>query len=178
MIDVDVEAHGFLPSLQPVHHEVKYLLRRIALLAPLLVACGGGHAITTPIPSDPNAAVNQFLTAVKNKDIDGMTKVWGDENHLEVNLVKPAEFRMRVILLQTYLSNKGFRIMAGPVPVEGIASRRTYRVELQRTNCTFPVTLTVAQMHRGGWVVYGTDLTDVSNASKSCRADPADEVKP
>ena len=154
------------------------MLRRIALLAPLLVACGGGHAITTPIPSDPNAAVNQFLAAVKNKDVAGMSQVWGDEDNLEVHLVKPDEFRMRVISLQIYLSNKGYRIIEGPVPVQGVASRRTYRVELQRTNCTFPVTLTVAQMHRGGWLFYGTDLTDVVNASRSCRPETADAVKP
>ena len=154
------------------------MFRRIALLAPLLVACGGGHAITTPIPTDPNAAVNQFLAAVKSKDIQGMGQVWGDEDNLEVNLVKPTEFRMRVIPLQIYLSNKGYKIVAGPVPVAGITSRRTYRVELQRTNCTFPVTLTVVQMHRGGWLFYGTDLTDVVNASKSCRPEAADQVKP
>jgi hypothetical protein len=157
---------------------VKYVLKRIAWFAPLLAACGGGHAITTPIPNDPNVAVNQFLAAVKDKDINGMGQVWGDEDNLEVNLVKPAEFRMRVIPLQIYLSNKGYRIMAGPVPVQGVASRRTYRVELQRTNCTFPVTLTVVQMHRGGWLFYGTDLSDVVNASKNCRAEAADEVKP
>jgi hypothetical protein len=163
--------------VQPAYHEVKDVFRRIALLAPLLVACGG-HAITTPIPSDPNAAVNQFLAAVKNKDIKGMGEVWGDEDNLEVNLVKPDQFRLRVIPLQIYLSNKGYRVMEGPAPVPGVSSRRTYRVELQRTNCTFPVTLTVVQMHRGGWLFYGTDLTDVSNASKNCRPEAADAVKP
>ena len=154
------------------------MLRRIALLAPLLVACGGGHPITTPIPADPNAAVNQFLAAVKNKDIKGMGQLWGDEDNLEINLVKPEEFRMRVIPLQIYLSNRGYKVMAGPAPVAGISSRRTYRVELLRSNCSVPVTLTVAEMHRGGWVFYGTDLSDVVNASKNCRPDPADAVKP
>jgi len=154
------------------------VFKRIALVAPLLVACGGGKPITTPIPSDPNQALNLFLTAVKNKDIKGMGEVWGDEQNLEINLVKPDEFRLRVYTLQIYLSNKGFRVMEGPTPLPGSSTRRTYKVELQRTSCTFPATITVAQMKRGGWVVYGTDLTEVSNASKACRPEGADAAKP
>ena len=154
------------------------MLKRIALLAPLLVACGGGKPITTPIPSDPNQAITLFLTAVKSKDIKGMGDVWGNEQNLEINLVTPDQFRLRVYPLQIYLSNKGFRILEGPTPVNGSPSRRTYKVELQRTGCTFTVTLTVVQMKRGGWLFYGTDLTDVSNASKSCRIEPADAAKP
>ena len=154
------------------------MLKRIALVAPLLVACGGGKPITTPIPSDPNQALTLFLTAVKNKDIPGMGRVWGDERNLEINLVSPDQFRLRVYPLQIYLSNRGFRVIEGPTPVAGASSRRTYKVELQRSSCTLQVTLTVAQMKRGGWVFQGTDLTDVSNASKVCRMDPADEAKP
>ena len=179
VINVDVEAHEFLPSVQPAHHEVQHVFRRIALLAPLLVACGGSHAVsTTPAPNDPNVAVNQFLTAVKNKDIKGMSEVWGDENALEVDLVKPDEFRMRVYPLQIYLSNRGFRVLEGPTPIRGLPSRRSYKIELKRSTCTLQVTLSVAQMKRGGWVFQGTDLTDASNAAKDCRMDPSDEAKP
>lgn len=179
VINVDVQAHEFLPSVQPAHHEVKDVFRRIVLLAPLLVACGGGRAAsTTPVPTDPNVALNQFLTAVKNKDIKGMSDVWGDENDLEVNLVKPDAFRMRVYPLQIYLSNRGFRVIQGPNPVPAWPSRRSYKVELKRSTCSLVVDLTVAQMKRGGWVFQGTDLTDVSNASKACNRDPSDAAKP
>src|SRR5438309_5697319 len=68
VINVDVEAHGVLPSGRSTHRQRALLMRRYAVLATLLaVACG--HGSQAPVPQTLSQALDQFLAAVKANDL-------------------------------------------------------------------------------------------------------------
>src|SRR5690348_6270191 len=103
------------------------------------LACGGHHANLAPVPQTMNDALNTFLSAVKAKDLHAMATVWGNGRDLQVNIDKPDRFRERVTVLQIYLSNKGYRVVDGPVADEELPDARVFHVELQRSACNVVV---------------------------------------
>src|SRR6202008_4557206 len=61
VIDVDVEAHGFLPSVQLMERAAPVNRRSLVVLSLIAAACHGYQAGELPEPKNPTTALTQFL---------------------------------------------------------------------------------------------------------------------
>ena len=145
--------------------------RRLAVqlvLLAALTACSGGQGPGKPIPQSMNASVTQFLAAVKANDLKRMGELWGTERGPAAESMNPDVLRQRVTVIQKYLDHTGYRVIEGPLLVPGHDDRRTYRVELQRTNCNQVLPLEVIKTKSGGWLVYDVHLESAGSPSGRC----------
>src|SRR5438309_9740473 len=95
-----------------------FVMRRFARLVPLLaLACGGAQRPSPPAPQSINAALDQFLGAVKSNNQERMGQLWGTARGAAVSYMKPEERRMRLAVIQNYLNHVGYRGVGGPVGV-------------------------------------------------------------
>ncbi len=144
--------------------------RRLALALFLLAgsACGHNAGLGTPVPQSMNESISQFLTAVKANDQKRMGELWGTERGPAVNNMNSRALQQRLTVIQKYLDNSGYRIIEGPLLVPGHDDRRTYRVELQRSNCNHVLPIEVVRTHSGGWLVYDVHLESAGNPTGRC----------
>ena len=70
--------------------------RPAVLVALGLLACAGGGP-QTPAPQSPQQALEQFMTAVKAKDLDRMGDLWGSERGPAASWMKPDDLNKRQI---------------------------------------------------------------------------------
>jgi hypothetical protein len=115
-----------------------------------------------------NASVTQFLAAVKANDLKRMGELWGTERGPAAESMNADVLRQRVTVIQKYLDHTGYRVIEGPLLVPGHDDRRTYRVELQRTNCNQVLPLEVIKTKSGGWLVYDVHLESAGSPSGRC----------
>jgi len=115
-----------------------------------------------------NASVTQFLAAVKANDLKRMGELWGTERGPAAESMNPDVLRQRITVIQKYLDHTGYRVIEGPLLVPGHDDRRTYRVELQRTNCNQVLPLEVIKTKSGGWLVYDVHLESAGSPSGRC----------
>ena len=133
-------------------------MRRWSVLCAVLgVACGGGRT-QLPVPQTMNDAVNQFLDAVKAKDIVRMGQLWGSTRGPAAQWMSDSVLHMRMAVVQKYLVAPGYRIVEGPLAVPGRTDRRLYQVELQRPQCLHVQPIEIVQTHSGGWLVSDVHL--------------------
>lgn len=130
-------------------------------------ACSGKPAVTTPPPTDPSAAVVQFLTAVKAKNYARMGELWGTaKNGPAVRYMKADELEKRLIIMQSYLAHEQY--LVEPTSLPGLsADQRVVRVRLTRRGCAPVVPFTMVR-YREGWLVYEVDLQAAGNPAKPC----------
>src|SRR2546425_10389311 len=69
---------------------------------------GGGPQ--TPAPQSPQQALEQFMTAVKAKDLDRMGDLWGSERGPAASWMKPDDLKKRLTVFQIYLNHVGYRV--------------------------------------------------------------------
>ena len=137
----------------------------------LCVACGGrapsgGHE---PAPQSVNAALTQFMDAVKANNLARMGQLWGGERGPAASYMNAQELRQRLASIQAYLNHTGYRVIEGPLPVAGNTAAREFRIELQRAggcNVVFPVGLVRASS--GAWYVNDVHLEAVGNPARRC----------
>jgi hypothetical protein len=146
--------------------------RLIVLLTLLGAACGGGSAgPQTPVPQSVNAALEQFLSAVKANDLSRMGGLWGTDRGPASQWMKPDELRQRLSVIQKYLDHTGYRIVEGPLAVPSRNDLRTYRVDLQRAGgCTQVVQVDVIRTRSGGWLVFDPHLESAGNPASRCQS--------
>jgi hypothetical protein len=97
-----------------------------------------------------------------------MGELWGTERGPAAESMNPDVLRQRVTVIQKYLDHTGYRVIEGPLLVPGHDDRRTYRVELQRTNCNQVLPLEVIKTKSGGWLVYDVHLESAGSPSGRC----------
>jgi len=145
-------------------------MRRFALLVPLLaLACGGAQRPAPPAPQSINAALDQFLGAVKSNNLERMGQLWGTARGPAVSYMKPEELRMRLMVIQKYLNHVGYRIVEGPIVSPANPNIRSYRIELQRQNCNHVQPLDLIHTRSGGWLVYDVHLESSGNPVAPCQ---------
>lgn len=145
--------------------------RRLAVqfvLLAALTACSKRQGPGTPIPQSTSASVTQFLAAVKANDLKRMGELWGTERGPAAESMNPEVLRQRVAVIQKYLDHTGYRVIEGPLLVPGHDELRTYRVELQRTNCNQVLPIDIIQTKRGGWLVYDVHLESAGSPTGRC----------
>lgn len=147
--------------------------RRLALLLFLLAgatACGGGPGPGAPVPQSMNESVAQFLAAVKSNDQKRMGELWGTERGPAARSMNADVLHQRLTVIQKYLDHTGYRIIEGPLLVPGRDDLRTYRVELQRTNCNQVLPIDVVRTRSGGWLVYDVHLESAGTPAGRCQS--------
>lgn len=147
--------------------------RRLALCLFLLagvVACGGRPRPGTPVPQSMNESIAQFLAAVKANDQKRMGELWGTERGPAAQSMNADVLRQRLTVIQKYLDHTGYRIIEGPLLVPSRDDLRTYRIELQRTNCNQVLPIDVVRTRSGGWLVYDVHLESAGSPAGRCQA--------
>src|SRR6185437_4294015 len=129
VINVDVEAHGFLPSVQLPPTGATPLNR--ALLVVLLcagAACSQYQAGQVPEPKSPNLLLSRFLDAVKAKDTRTMAALWGTADGPWRKV--PDAYRDSVMTsFQIYLRHDTYKVLDGPLPSSSDSRVMTFHVE-------------------------------------------------
>ena len=143
--------------------------RSIALLLLGLSACARSSGPARPVPQSMNESVAQFLAAVKANDLKRMGELWGTERGPAAQSMNQDVLRQRLTVIQKYLDHTGYRIIEGPLLVAGHDDQRTFRVELQRTNCNQVLPIDVIRTRSGGWSVYDVHL---ETATPNARCQP------
>ena len=145
-------------------------MRRLPVLLLLLgAACGRGSGPQMPVPQSVNAALEQFLAAVKANDLSRMGGLWGTDRGPAAQWMKGDELRQRLTVIQKYLDHTGYRIIEGPLAVPSRNDLRTYRVDLQRSGCNQAVPIDVVRTRSGGWLVYDVHLEAAGTPSARCQ---------
>jgi hypothetical protein len=130
-------------------------------------ACGGKQVATGSLPSDPTAAVEQFLAGVDANDVRAMSRVWGSSKGPAANWMDADEMQKRLSVVRSYLVHESYVIEPGE-PVRGIKSgERTIRVQLTRLGCRPVVPFTVLRVG-DGWLVSAIDLEAAGNPARQC----------
>ena len=141
----------------------------LPLMLTLAVACGGGPpapGTTHPVGS-PEAVVTQFLRAVADSNITGITELWGTERGPASVTRQPDEYRRRAVIIQSYLRHDSARIVS-QVPGAADPASRDLIVEIARRGCVKRVPFTTVP-YQGGWLVSSVDLNAAGNPARGCR---------
>jgi hypothetical protein len=133
----------------------------------LLAACGGGGGAEQAQPATSAAeAVQGFMRAVADSNIDKMASLWGTANGPASKTKQPPDWERRVVIMQAYLRNDSFRVTSDvPDPDE---NRRAQQVEIKRQTCTWHVPFVSIKTRNGSWLVTQVDLTAAGNPARPC----------
>ena len=147
---------------------LRFTVTRLAisvLLLAGLAACGQPRQ-SGPVPQSMNESVTQFLAAVKANDQKRMGELWGTERGPAATSMNDKVLRQRLTVIQKYLDHTGYRIVEGPLLVPGHDDMRTFRVELQRTNCNQVLPIDVVRTRSGGWLVFDVHLESAGSPGR------------
>ena len=115
-----------------------------------------------------NESLAQFLTAVKANDVKRMGELWGTAHGPAAGSMNDRVLRQRLVVIQKYLDHSGYRVVEGPLLVLGRDDLRTYRVELQRSNCNHVLPIDLVRTRSGGWLVYDVHLESAGTPAGRC----------
>ncbi|MDP2481812.1 MAG: hypothetical protein Q8W45_00895 [Candidatus Palauibacterales bacterium] len=142
---------------------------RLALLAFILASfgCAGKSSPSTPLPSGPTAAVEQFLAAVKANDLRTMGELWGSDKGPANNWMDQDYREKALTVMRMTLVHDSYAIdPAGTLP-GGSERERVVRVQLRRNNCRPTVPFTTLH-YQDGWLVTNIDLEAAGNPRRPC----------
>ena len=146
-------------------------MRRVALFVTLLGVACGGHPSSTPIPQSMSETLDQFLGAIKAKDYTRMGNLWGSERGPASGYMDPEYLHRSLTVLQIYLNHTDYRVLEGPLPVDGKDRLRTFRVELQRpSGCRVVVPIDLVRAKSGSWLINDVHLEAAGNPAKGCKS--------
>ena len=145
-------------------------MRRLPVLLVLLGAACGRGSPQAPQPQSVNAALEQFLSAVKANDLSRMGGLWGTDRGPAREWMKPRQLVQHLTVIQKYLDHVGYRIIEGPLAVPNRSDLRSYRVDLQRSSCNQAVPIDVVRTRSGGWLVYDVHLEAAGTPGTRCQA--------
>ena len=147
--------------------------RRLALaflVSAVVTACGGGSAAHTPAApgpvTSPRGAVEQFLEAVADSNVQKMGMLWGTSAGPAAKTSQPPDWERRIVVMQAYLRNEGAKV-TGDAPDTG-PDRHLVQVELRRQLCTKTIPFTVIKLADGTWLVNQVDLGAAGNPARPC----------
>jgi hypothetical protein len=136
--------------------------RKVAVLV-LVTACS---TATQTIPNNgqlsgaatPQLAVDQFLVAVRNRDLQAMSTVFGTDKGPARETMDRTELEKREIILACYFNNDSYRRLGEQ---SGQAGHREVRVELRRGAQTRQSTFYTIKGPGDRWYVDNMDIASV-----------------
>src|SRR5213595_2040901 len=151
--------------------EVPLVRPRLTVLVALgCLACGGGAGPGKLAPQSPQETLAQFMSAVKDNNIERMGTLWGSERGPATSWMKSDQLRERLTVVQKYVDHAGYRVIEGPLAVPGHDNLKSFRVELQRQGgCTVVFPVDLVRTKSGGWVGDGVPAVSEGNVSAGWR---------
>ncbi|MDH4043517.1 MAG: hypothetical protein OEY20_11610 [Gemmatimonadota bacterium] len=143
---------------------------RLAFLALILAssACGGKRVDPMGLPTEPVAAVRQFMEGVRANDLAVMGGVWGSSKGPATAWMNSEELQKRLMVVRSYLSHETYGIEPGGALPGNSSGERMVRVRLNRRGCAPVVPFTTLQ-YRGRWLVSAIDLEAAGNPARPCQ---------
>jgi hypothetical protein len=139
----------------------------------LLAACGGGAGAGAVHPANtPATAVQEFMRAVADSNLDKMAMLWGTAKGPAARTRQPADYERRIVIMQTYLNHDDSRIVSDTP--DGSEGRHMLQVELRRQACTWTVPFGVVQLADRSWIIQQIDLTAAGNPARPCNPSEQD----
>jgi hypothetical protein len=129
----------------------------------LLAACssatqrGSNNGQLTGAAS-PQLAVDQFLGAVKARDLQAMSTVFGTNNGPARETMDRTELEKREVILTCYFTNDSYRTLGER---SGSGDHREISVELKKGNLTRQTTFYAIRGPGGRWYVDNMDIAAV-----------------
>jgi hypothetical protein len=129
----------------------------------LLAACssatqrGSNNGQVTGAAS-PQLAVDQFLGAVKARDLQAMSTVFGTNNGPARETMDRTELEKREVILTCYFTNDSYRTLGER---SGSGDHREISVELKKGNLTRQTTFYAIRGPGGRWYVDNMDIAAV-----------------
>jgi hypothetical protein len=167
-------ALAFVREAQDEQHDnnsEEVLVRHAILISVLLVtgACASQQATTSasagtrPAASgnvvgaaSSRAAVESFLDAAKDADLQRMGTLWGDEKSLARDRFSRDEYEKRLVILQCLLQHDKWNFTESGPRLEA-QGHQIWPVRLTRKKVTVNSTLTTARNSAGRWFVSDAD---------------------
>jgi len=143
--------------------------RPAVLVALCCLACG--KRAQAPAPQSLQQTLAQFMTAVKANDLDRMKNLWGSERGPASGYMDAEYLHRSLTVVQIYLNHTDYRILDGPLPVDGKDRLRTFKVELQRpSGCHQVVPIDLVRANSGSWLINDIHLEAAGNPAKGCKS--------
>ena len=130
----------------------------------VVAACGKSSAPVQPAKSAA-AAVQGFMQAVADSNLDKMAGLWGTANGSAAKTKQPQDYEKRIAIMQAFLRNDSYRLTSDVAEPDG---RRALQVQLRREACTWNVPFVAVQTGAGDWLVNQVDLTKAGNPARPC----------
>jgi hypothetical protein len=121
----------------------------------------------TPATS-ANGAVQSFMQAVADSNVQTMASLWGTVNGPASKTNQPPDWQRRVAIMQAYLRNQSFRITSDQPETGPGPDRRALQVEIKRDTCTWSVPFVAVKTREGAWLVTQVDLAAAGNPARPC----------
>ena len=156
-------------------------MRKLIIAVVLLAACQQQTVSTTPTPrsatgnvsgaANPRAAVQGYMTAVANQDLQAMSTIWGSKEGsvLDTKAMPREEIEKREIVILCYLRHDNYRIVSD---APGPNGERVFVTELSRAGMSRSTNFYVTQGPSNRWYVRSVDvepLQDLMRREKCSR---------
>jgi hypothetical protein len=184
VINVDVETHeqvvcrfrDRLSSPLALCPETSVSQRLLSLgLAVLVAACGGASTSTAQSvapQAGSEAAVQDFLRAVADSNLDKMAQLWGTSKGPAASTRQPTDYQRRLVIMQAYLRGANYRIISNTDDGSS-KDRRVLQVEMTRGGCDEIVPFTTTRAGKT-WLVTAIALDALGSPGRRCgQADSA-----
>lgn len=140
---------------------------RWILLVAVLAGCGGGSPPSTVTPAtSAKGAVDRFMQAVADSNLDQMANLWGSAAGPAAKTGQPPDYQRRVAIMHAYLRNESHRVVTDSP--DGGDARHALQVEIRRQLCSWVVPFGAVKLRDGTWIVSRVDLTAAGNPARPC----------
>ena len=119
----------------------------------------------------PEAAVDQFMKAVSDSNLNRMSELWGTEKGSSASTKVPADRAKRIYIMYSYLKGGTARVATQAVQVPDNAKKRQLLVDFRRGDCNKMVPFTTVES-KDGWLVNAIDLNAVGVPGRNCSEAP------
>jgi len=128
-------------------------------------AAAGGAGSVKPAQTAARAVEN-FMEAVADSNLDQMAALWGTPRGPAAKTGQPSDYERRISVMQAYLKNESSKVVSDVAETE---VRHAIQVEIRREVCTWVVPFSVIKLADGTWIVNQVDLTQAGNPSRPCQ---------
>jgi hypothetical protein len=108
--------------------------------------------------ASPQLAVDQFLGAVRARDLQAMSTVFGTSNGPARETMDRGELEKREVIMTCYFTNDSYRILGER---SGLGGHREVSVELKKGNITRQTTFYAVRGPGDRWYVDNIDIAAV-----------------
>ena len=141
-------------------------MKRLLFVLLAAAACGGSSTPqpgAAPVPTSaknpgaasPKAAIQAFMTAIKEQDLDALAFIWGSEKGPASQIVPSDQLRKREMIMECYFQHDSYQITSDIASEAGI---HVVTLSVTRGSFTRETKTQVVQGPKGRWYVANPEL--------------------